>query len=94
MALQTAPVKKESKKRKKGLDLDWLDGFFNVKPEDYESAWKSLRDRFMELKNAASIPTVSLYQLLCSKLDCGLTLLACAKHSCFRRSIETLRSAS
>lgn len=60
MISQAPPNAKESGKRKRGLDFDLIDRFFDVEPADYENAWKALRDRVRELKATGPIPTVSV----------------------------------
>jgi hypothetical protein len=57
---QTPIVTKESKKRKRRLDLDSITKVFDVEPEDYEAAWKALRARITEVNTPGLVATVGL----------------------------------
>ena len=60
MTSPAPPVAKEARKRKRALDFELLDKFFESEPNDYENAWKALRDRAREIKITGPMPVVSL----------------------------------
>jgi len=51
----------ESKKRKRGLDVDDLRKLFDTEPDDYKIAWNELKHRIIELNGHArqTVPSVN-----------------------------------
>jgi len=51
----------ESKKRKRGLDVDDLKKLFDTELDDYEIAWNELKHRIIELDDHArqTVPSVN-----------------------------------
>lgn len=78
---QTPVVTKESKKRKRRLDLDSIAKLFDVEPEDYEAAWKALRARITEVNTTGLVATVILCRY-CALQAIGLRFPACSNISC------------
>lgn len=59
----------ETKKRKRGLDLDELEKLVNTTPEDYKTAWDELKHRIIELnehagQNVSSVSSLTIVVLL------------------------------
>lgn len=54
----------ESKKRKRGLDVDDLLQLFDTEPDNYKIAWNELKHRIIELNEHArqTVPSVSFSQ--------------------------------
>lgn len=50
----------ESKKRKRGLDVDDLRKLFDTEPDDYEIAWNEFKHRIIGLNEQArqTVPSV------------------------------------
>ena len=54
----------ESRKRKRGWNVDVLKKLFETEPEDYKIAWNELKHHFLDLNQHArqTVPTVSFSQ--------------------------------
>ena len=54
----------ESKKRKRGLDVDDLLQLFDNEPDNYKIAWNELKHRIIELNEHArqTVPSVNFSQ--------------------------------
>ncbi|KAA6409479.1 MAG: hypothetical protein FRX48_07033 [Lasallia pustulata] len=56
----TESAASQSKKRKRGLDVDDLKKLFHAEPDDYKIAWNELKHRIIEISEHAP-PTISSY---------------------------------
>lgn len=59
----TESAASQSKKRKRGLDVDDLKKLFHAEPDDYKIAWNELKHRIIEISEHAppTISSVSFY---------------------------------
>ena len=69
----------ESKKRKRGLNVDDIISLFDAEPEDYEASWNEIKVHITALgdKKRQTIPSVSFLKSCVIGIT-GLTLIACA----------------
>ena len=60
----TKSATSESKKRKRGLDVDDLLQLFDNEPDNYKIAWNELKHRIIELNEHArqTVPSVNFSQ--------------------------------
>lgn len=50
----------ESKKRKRGVDVDDLKKLFDTEPDDYQIAWNELKNRICKLNEHAQQTVLSV----------------------------------
>ena len=75
----TKSAASQSKKRRRGLDVDGLKKLFDTEPDDYKIAWNELKHRIIGILEHAPpmVSPVSLYDS-CITGKVRLTSIACA----------------